>query len=108
MGLFGFVKRALGSVIKTGLGVATHGVSNQIFDFMDARKRQQHLQPIADRFFDVKPKVRGGYRPKKSLGFSEQIEETGETPGERNERLRLLRLKKKRAKQSKARALDFS
>lgn len=109
MGLFGFVKRAIGGIAKAGLGVVSGGMSNQIFDYIDARKRQQHLQPIADQYFDIKPKIKGGYKLKGGLlGYREQMEETGETPGERQERKRAARMLALRKAQAKRKAKDLT
>lgn len=96
MGLFGFVKKAIGKVAKVGLGSLTGGVSNQVFDFIDARKRQQHLKPIANELFDIKPTVKGGGRVKLSaardLDFAGTQDAYGVTPGELAELKRRKRL----------------
>lgn len=94
MGLFGFVKKAIGRVAKVGLGSLTGGVSNQVFDFIDARKRQQHLKPITNQLFDVKPKIRSAKMrgPSEDLDFSRTNAEYGISPGELAELKRRKRL----------------
>lgn len=63
MGLFGFVKKVAGKVLKTGLSVATRGVSDKVlsaFKAMNQQKRAARIQTLADKTLALKftPRVK--------------------------------------------------
>jgi len=100
MGLFGFIGRAAKSLVKTGLGVATHGLSDQVFGAISASKRQKYLSNIEQKqIATVMPvsrmRVTQGYLDDGDLPkdlYARQMQLTGETPGERAARKQNQRL----------------
>ena len=103
MGLFGFIKKAVGGIAKAGLGAVTGGISTQVFDYLGQKKRQAYQSAAAEQILDYHPKV-------KKLRMNTQTVDTfaeyGESPDQRRERLKRQRLAALEKARAKRRSLD--
>jgi len=103
VGLFGFLKKAVGGIAKAGLGAVTGGVSNQVFDYLGQRKKQQYLSSAASQILSVAPRVK---KVRMNTNTVDTFSEFGEDPTTRKARLRAQRLANLAKARAKRRAAD--